>query len=228
MSLDWAAKNFEFNPALGIHGQNAGHRRVGILTANRDITACYRDKSDACVNQSGPHPTISRHVHEINRKVIRHRDHSSSLLVPPARRVRNRGVETAVEPSDGQLRNVRKQGGRLLCMALPGQWAWRPDRQPRRRPQSAGVPAMTTSPGLMSESSSASSRNVQTNPASSSLFKSAAISTLAISRPHSHIDVVHQATERRCDTAPNDPASARSISCRPSPFPNGATALVPC
>ena len=108
MSLDWAAKNFEFNPALGIHGQNAGHRRVGILTANRDITACYRDKSDACVNQSGPYPTISRHVHEINRKVIRHRDHSSSLLIPPARRVRNRVVETAVEPSDGQLRNVRK------------------------------------------------------------------------------------------------------------------------
>ena len=84
MSRDWAAKNFEFNPALGIHGQNAGHRRVGILTADRDITACYRDQANPCVNQSGPYPTISRHVNEINRKVIRHRDHSSSLLIPPA------------------------------------------------------------------------------------------------------------------------------------------------
>jgi hypothetical protein len=53
MSLDSAAKNFEFNAALGIHGQNAGHRWVGSLTTNRDITACYRDKADACVNQSG-------------------------------------------------------------------------------------------------------------------------------------------------------------------------------
>jgi hypothetical protein len=44
------------------------------------MTALVRDKADTCVNPSGPHPTISRHVDEISRKVIRHRDHCDRVI----------------------------------------------------------------------------------------------------------------------------------------------------
>lgn len=53
---------------------------------------------------------------EFNAALVIHRQNAGDRWIgiltadrdPPARRVRNRVVETAVEPSDSQLRNVRK------------------------------------------------------------------------------------------------------------------------
>jgi hypothetical protein len=108
VSLYGAKENFEFDPALGIHRQNAGDCRVGVLTADRDETARYRNKADTRINQARPDATISRHVHEIDSEVIRRRDHFFSLLIALAGRVRYRIVETPIEPGDRQLRDIGK------------------------------------------------------------------------------------------------------------------------
>ena len=77
-----ATEYFEFDSALGVHGQNSRHCGIGILCADHHVTTGDRHESRAGVGQASPEPTVGRHVHEIDSEVSDHRAHKPDSTGP--------------------------------------------------------------------------------------------------------------------------------------------------
>ena len=106
MRSNRATKHLKLDTALCVHRKDPGHRRISILTTHHNMATGHRHETWTSINEARPKPTVSGHVHEVNRDIKTH--HSPILVVTFTRRVRDRIVETSVESRNGQLRQVGK------------------------------------------------------------------------------------------------------------------------